>query len=73
MAHHALGTVSELLTLWSGYGGYCTMAVHLAEGSTPLLHLSWLCVKMGWDTAADGKRTKLFTAIGAGLVITITC
>eukprot|EP01052_Picozoa_sp_SAG31_P058485 SAG31_NODE_17898_length_654_cov_1.014414_1_plen_190_part_01 len=34
--HHVLGLASEIATLATGYGGYATMVVHVAEGSTPV-------------------------------------
>lgn len=64
LVHHTVGLASELLTLSTGYGAYCTMVVHLAEASTPLLHLSWLLLKRGH------AGTRLFLVVSASLVVT---
>jgi hypothetical protein len=61
LVHHAVGLASELLTLSTGYGAYCTMVIHLAEASTPLLHLSWLLLKRGH------AGTRLFAVVSAAL------
>lgn len=61
LVHHAVGLASELLTLSTGYGSYCTLIIHLAEASTPLLHLSWLLLKRGHG------GTRLFAAMSAAL------
>jgi hypothetical protein len=64
VAHHLLGLVSGAIVLSTSTGGCVTMCVHLAECSTPLLHLSWLCIKNGWKTS----RPRCFTAVGMSLV-----
>eukprot|EP00307_Rebecca_sp_RCC1486_P007081 CAMPEP_0119409962 /NCGR_PEP_ID=MMETSP1335-20130426/3112_1 /TAXON_ID=259385 /ORGANISM="Chrysoculter rhomboideus, Strain RCC1486" /LENGTH=223 /DNA_ID=CAMNT_0007434421 /DNA_START=162 /DNA_END=833 /DNA_ORIENTATION=- len=63
LAHHLMGLLSEGLTLYLGVGAYCTMVVHLAEGSTPLLHMSWLLLKRGQ------QKSTAFLAAGLLLVI----
>ncbi|KAG8458638.1 hypothetical protein KFE25_008435 [Diacronema lutheri] len=63
LVHHTLGLASELTSLWFGLGSSCAMVVHLAECSTPLLHLSWLMLKRGCG------RTRAFFATGATLVL----
>lgn len=62
LAHHLMGILSEGLTLCLGVGAYCTIVVHLAEGSTPLLHVSWLLLKRGQ------QKTTGFVATGVLLV-----
>jgi hypothetical protein len=64
LVHHGVGLASELLTLSTGFGAYCTLVIHLAEASTPLLHLSWLLLKRGRG------GTRLFLVVSHALVAT---
>jgi hypothetical protein len=63
LAHHALGLTAELISLGLGVGGYSTMVIHLAECSTPLLHLSWFMLTRGYS------HTRIFVATGVSLVL----
>eukprot|EP00304_Pavlova_gyrans_P008373 CAMPEP_0206042364 /NCGR_PEP_ID=MMETSP1466-20131121/6510_1 /ASSEMBLY_ACC=CAM_ASM_001126 /TAXON_ID=44452 /ORGANISM="Pavlova gyrans, Strain CCMP608" /LENGTH=259 /DNA_ID=CAMNT_0053417073 /DNA_START=40 /DNA_END=819 /DNA_ORIENTATION=+ len=64
LAHHAMGLAAEALVLVYGFGGFSLVVVHLAEGSTPFLHLSWALLKFGYG------GTRLFFATGVALVLT---
>lgn len=63
LVHHVMGLASELVCLWFGLGGFTAMAVHLAECSTPFLHICWYM-------RSGHRRTRAFSAMGGVLVLT---
>ena len=64
-AHHVLGLFSMGTGLATGLGGRTLMRVLIAEGSTPLMHLSWLAIKLGWRET----RAWLYKIFGYSLVL----
>mmetsp|Transcript_32112 Transcript_32112/g.54160 ORF Transcript_32112/g.54160 Transcript_32112/m.54160 type:complete len:250 (-) Transcript_32112:67-816(-) len=66
LAHHILGGASHASSLYSANSAalfYC-MIIFVAEGSTPLLNISWLLQKLGLS------NTALFIGCAAALILT---
>lgn len=63
LAHHLVGFVSETAVLYSGVGGRTMMQVHVAEASTPLLHMVFVFVKFRWHKSYPVSFNALVVAM----------